>query len=200
MSAVTSSAYGRRKGTTGGRRRTAEQIKKDAQAADLYRKGMNYQQVADEMGWRGKSSAYRAIQRAIADITQDHFAAGEALHLMLERIQDRRRRLQKIIDADHYLAAPGGKLVMITDPVTGDEVPALDSAPAQRALTELRHLDDQEARLLDLNPPAKARVEVITAEQVEAEQKRIVARLVAEGELTEAEAAVYALPAVPGAA
>lgn len=186
----------------GGRRRTLAQIAKDAEAADLYRQGLTYPEIAARMGYRSKSSAYGAVQRAIADLTQDHFAASEALHLMLERIQDRRRRLQHIIDTPHYLAGPGGVVCTMTDPETGEKVLVGDSGPAQRALTELRHLDDQEARLLDLNPPAKARVDVITHEAVEAESKKLVLELVEAGEMTQEEAArVYGLPpGHPGAA
>ena len=51
----------------GGRRRTLAQIAKDAEAADLYRQGLTYPAIAERMGYRSKSSAYDAVQRAIAE-------------------------------------------------------------------------------------------------------------------------------------
>lgn len=172
----------------GPRRRDLDQIQKDAAAADLYRQGETYSQIAAAMGMRSKSSAFEAVRRAIADLTTGHFAAAEALHLMLERIHDRRRKLQEVVDSPHYLAAPGGKIVTVYDPVSGCDVPVTDNGPTVRALVELRQLDDQEARLLDLNPATRSRVEVITEDVVDREIKRLA------GEVARAQAPGPAVP------
>ncbi len=166
-----------------GRRRTIAQVEKDAKAAGFFRQGMSYRDIAEAMGFKSKASAYNAVKRAIADITNDHFDAKEALHLMLERIQDRRRICQEIIETPHYLAAPGGKIATAVDPKTGGEFLVLDDGPKQRALAELRHLDDQEDRLLGLAAPARRQVDVVTQSTVD---KQIEEELKALKELADA--------------
>lgn len=176
------------------RRRSFEAMEKDAQAADLYRQGQSFREISRSMGWRSPASAVAAVKRAAMDAASDPQAAAEALALMLERIQDRRRLLYEVIKAPHYAVSATGKVAMIIDS-EGIERPLTDNAPLVRAIAELRHEDEHEAKLLGVYAPVKARVEVITEEVVSAETQRIVATLVAAGEMTEAEGVVYALPA-----
>lgn len=148
----------------GGRRRTVEQMRKDAAALELYCQGRTYRQICDELGWKSISRAFDAVRRATADIQRskleqvDHFTAA------VERIHTGLRRCQEIIDTPHYLAAPGGKLATAPD---GSLV--LDDGPKQRAITEMRHLNDQLIVLMDLKPAAKSRVEVVTDDVVQKE-------------------------------
>ena len=157
-----------------GRRRTIEQIRKDAEAAEMYRPGLTFKQIADRMpGIKGKSSAFRMVQRAIADAQTDALAGKDAFTMILERVQDHRRKLQEVIESPSYLAGKDGRIVTMFDPDTGQEVPVVDKAPIVRAITELRHHLELEAKLLDLFPASKQRVEVVTEDVVDRESAKL---------------------------
>lgn len=162
----------RRKGSKGGRRRTIAQIDKDAKALGLHCQGKTYEQIAEALGWRGKSVAYKAVRRALADRQNDAFEQAEEFTAAVARIQMGLRRCQEIIDTPHYLAAPGGKLA--TDP---DGNLVLDDGPKQRAITEMRHLNDQLIMLMDLKPASKQRVEVVTEDVVDREIAKLAKEL-----------------------
>ena len=154
------------------RRRTLEQVRKDAEAAELYRQGLSYQQVAGKLGIN-KSTAFSMVRRAVRDAQATTLQSGDAFTMILERIQDHRRKLQEVIDHPSYLAGKDGKIVTMRDPATGDEVPVVDKGPMVRAITELRHHIELEARLLDLFPAAKSRVEVVTEDVVDREIEKL---------------------------
>src|SRR5438552_7621359 len=105
-------------GNKGGRRRTLAQMDKDAQALALFCQGKMYRQIAQELGWKTPSAAFGAVKRGIADRQKDKLEQVDHFTLAVARIQKGIAECQEIIDTDHYLAAPGGKLV--TDPRTGD--------------------------------------------------------------------------------
>ena len=153
-----------------GRRRTIEQVKKDARAAELYRQGLTFQQVGEhpDIGV-GKSSAFRMVQRAIADAAAAAIRGPDAFTMILDRIHDHRRHLQDVIDNPSFLAGKDGKIVTMYDPDQGKDVPVVDKAPIVRAITELRHHIELEAKLLDLFPASRSRVEVVTEDVVDRE-------------------------------
>lgn len=155
-------------GNKGGRRRTLEQIDKDARALALHCQGKTYRQISLEMGVN-TASAFNAVKRAIADRQKNQFQQADEFTAAVARIQQGLLRCQEIIDGKHFLAAPGGKLVI--DPTTGE--PCLDSAPKQRAITEMRHLNDQLIMLMDLKPASKQRIQVVTEDVVDAEIRKL---------------------------
>lgn len=151
-----------------GARRTLEAMERDAQAADLYRRGLTYRQIATQMGWRSPSAAFGAVRRAARDSAKDPLAQAEALALILDRLQDYRRLAWRVATTAHYVTTQSGKLV--TGP---DGNPLRDDAPVLASVDRLLKLDQEEARLRDLYPAAKSRVEVITEDAVDAELKRL---------------------------
>ncbi len=159
------------KGTRGqGRRRTIEQVRKDAHAAELYRQGLTFQQVGEAMDPPvGKPAAFNMVKRAIADTQLTALQGKDAFAMILERVQDHRRRLQDVIDHPCYLAGKDGRIILMRDPETGQDVPVVDKAPIVRAITELRHHLELEAKLLDLFPASRSRVEVVTEDVVDRE-------------------------------
>ena len=66
------------------RRATAAEKRK--QALELRRAGWGYQEIADEVGWANKGTAYTQVQKAIKEITRE--SAKELLELELERLDD----------------------------------------------------------------------------------------------------------------
>lgn len=149
-------------------RRTLEAMEKDAQAADLYRRGLTYRQIASQLGWKSPKSAFEAVRRAARDAGRNSLAAGEALRLMLDRQQDYRRVAYRVLTTKHYVTTQAG--VLAKGP---DGSPLLDDAPVLNALDRLVRIDQEEAKLLGLYAPAKSRVEVITEDAVDAELKRL---------------------------
>lgn len=150
-----------------GRRRTLEAMEKDAQAADLYRRGLTYRQIAGQLGWKSPKSAFEAVRRAARDAGRDSLAAAEALTLMLERLQDYRRLVYRVATTKHYVTTQAGRVVEFNGQ------PLLDDAPVLNAVDRLLRTDDTEAKLLGLYAPAKSRVEVITEDAVDAEIARL---------------------------
>jgi hypothetical protein len=144
-------------------RRTLEAMEKDSKAADLYRRGLTYRQIAAELGWRSPNAAFEAVRRAARDAGRDSLAAAEALTMMLERLQDYRRLVYRVAVAKHYVTTQAGNVVHY------DGKPVLDDAPVLQAVDRLLKTDDTEAKLLGLYAPAKSRVEVITEDVFDAE-------------------------------
>src|ERR1039458_6772755 len=58
----------------------------------------------------------------------------------------------------YYVTSASGKVVLHPD----TDEPLIDITPVFRAIAELRHDDDMEAKLRGLYAPTRARVEVIT--------------------------------------
>lgn len=152
-------------------RRTLEAMEKDSKAADLYRRGLTYRQIAAELGWRSPNAAFEAVRRAARDAGRDSLAAAEALTLMLERLQDYRRLVYRVAVAKHYVTTQSGNVVQY------DGKPVLDDAPVLQAVDRLLKTDDTEAKLLGLYAPAKSRVEVITEDTVDAEIAALAAEM-----------------------
>ena len=161
-------------------RRSAEAIEKDARAYDLFRRGLSYRQIAAEMDWKSQKSAFEAVRRAARDNASDPLVEAEARQALLDRLQDYRRSAQRVLTARHYLVSDG-RLVRGPDGTT----PLLDDDPVLKALDRLLKIEDTEARLSGLYAPAKARVEVITEDAVDAEMAEI-ARQIALNDAREA--------------
>lgn len=138
------------------RRRSTETMEKDAKAYDLYRRGLSYQQICIELGYASKSSAQDAVRRAAKENAVDPIESAEARQVALDRLQDYRRAMQRILAARHYQATQGGKL--ITGP---DGNPMLDTGPWVSAMGQLRWIEQEDNRLRDLYPPTRSRVEVV---------------------------------------
>jgi hypothetical protein len=168
----------------GGRRRSVETMRKDAEALRLHCQGMGYQQIADELHWRSKASAFKAVKNALADLQRDKLEQVDHFTAAVERIQKGLRECQEIIDTPHYLAGRDGKIVTMWNEKAKAEVPVLDSGPKQRAVTEMRHLNDQLIMLMDLRPAAKSRVEVVTEDVVDAEIAKLAEELAVAGKDT----------------
>jgi hypothetical protein len=149
---------------------------KDAAALALYCQGKMYRQIAIELGWKNQSSAFAAVKRALADRQRDKLEQVDHFAAAVQRVQAGIAACQEIIDAPHYLAAPGGKLATAPD---GSLV--LDDGPKQRALTEQRHLNDQLIMLMDLKPASKQRVEVVTEAVVDREIEKLAKELAEAG-------------------
>jgi len=84
------------------------------------------------------------------------------LAVALARLERLREACGEILAATHYVTGKDG---VVLHPETGR--PVEDYGPKQRAITEMRHLDEQMLRLLGVFP--RQRVEVVTGETVDRE-------------------------------
>src|ERR1035441_1291398 len=107
------------------RRPSVDVMERDAQAADLYRRGLTYRQIAAQMGYKSPQSVGDAIRRAAQSAAGDALASVEALQMMLDRLQDYRRLAWRVASTKHYATMQSGKVA--THPETG--APLLDDGP-----------------------------------------------------------------------
>jgi hypothetical protein len=150
------------------RRPSVDVMERDAQAADLYRRGLTYRQIAAQLGFRSPQSVGDAIRRHARLAVGGALGGPEFTQIMLDRLQDYRRAAWRVATARHYVTSQSGKLSM-----GPDGSPLLDDDPVLRALDRLLRFDQEESRLRDLYPAAKSRVEVITEDAVDAEMAEI---------------------------
>jgi hypothetical protein len=155
-----------------GRRRTVAQMEKDARSLELFCQGQTYRQIGTTQGV-SSTAAYHAVKRALADRQKDKLEQVDHFTAAIERIQAGLRRCQEIIDGRFVSVTASGKVAV--DPDTGE--PLLDAGPKQRAVTEMRHLNEQLIVLMDLKPPAKSRVEVVTEDVVDREIAKLAEEL-----------------------
>lgn len=66
--------------------RRATAAEKAKQALELRRAGWGYQEIADEVGFSNKGTAYKVVQKALAEIPRE--SAKALLDLELERLDD----------------------------------------------------------------------------------------------------------------
>lgn len=150
-----------------GPRRTLAQQMKDARAAELYLQGCNLREIQEETGARSAGSLSEAIQRGLRDRHGGFtLPRDEELTTLIEWYRMLMREHFKIVAGSWYLTSAAGKIVTIFDEKQGKDVPALDPAPAQRSLVEIRHLVDQIGTFKDLRPATKGKVEHISQDDV----------------------------------
>lgn len=162
-----------------GKRRTRAQLDKDSRALDLYLEGKKYQQIADEIGWKSASTAVMAVQRALSDRRVSELDQVDNFAIALESLQQAIAKHEAIVAATHFVTSTTGKLVCGPD---GE--PLVDSAPAQRSLTELRHLYDQRNKLLGNYAPSRQAVQVVTDDVLQKEIDQLTAEIAERGKGT----------------
>lgn len=151
------------------RRRAPETMERDQRAYELFRRGLSYRQIAAEIGWSSGSSAQEAVRRAAKEAAADPLHKIEEKQAALDRLQDHRRAMQRILDEQHYQATQSGRIV--TDL---DGRPMIDTGPWVSAMGQLRWIEQEDNRLRDLYPASKSRIDVITEDALDAECARLV--------------------------
>ena len=132
------------------RPRDIETREQDARAVDLRRKGLSYPQIAENLGFSAKSSAYEAVKRGLKDLYQEDVDGQRMLEL--DRLDDMLRVLYRVAMARHRAAGRDGKL--LTDE-NGN--PVFDDAITVQAALAVVKLSESRRKLLGLDAPAKSR-------------------------------------------
>jgi len=133
------------KAATRGPTATERRRRRDSEAAVLRAQGMSYDEVADALGYSGRSAAHKAVQRALVDVVQH--STDEARRLAQQRLDALRRMLVNLV-------------------TEGAMVPR-DAIAAVRALLAV---EERESKLLGLDITAAP---VVTGDILDAEIKRL---------------------------
>lgn len=150
-------------------------MERDQQAYDLFRQGQSYRQIARRLEYASSSSVHDAVRRAVRENAADPIVTAEAQGIILERLQDYRRLAWQVATATHYVTTQSGKLVEGPD---GGYL--IDDSPVLSALDRMLRCDQEEARLRDLYPPSRTRIEVVDDDVARAladEAEREIARI-----------------------
>lgn len=156
---------GKIKGRAGSRE--PDQVERDNRAVELRRRHLTYDQIAVEMGYSSKSSAYQAVQRGLADSVQE--TNDEVRQQEIDRLDDLARRALRVIVTTHYRVS-GSKVVRDVD-----GKPLLDDQPVLNGINALLKIMERRASLLGID--AVKKVEVLTIGMVDAEIARLTAEL-----------------------
>lgn len=135
---------------------------RDAEALSYRARGWNYQRIANEMGYSDRSAARKACERAlVADIRETR---DEAKSLILMDLNAAKQAAWAVLEANH-LTISQGRVVKLDGTPVPDDAPVLAAidrivkidqeiakilgayAPTQH---EVRHIDEIDARLLEL--------------------------------------------------
>ena len=128
---------------------TERRRRRDSEAAVLRAEGMSYDEVADALGYSGRSAAHKAVQRALSDVVRQ--STDEARVLAQQRLDGLRRMLVGLV-------------------TEGAMVPR-DIIAAARALLAV---EEREAKLLGLDITAAP---VVTSGHLDAEIERLVGEI-----------------------
>lgn len=141
----------------GGRKRTIADHDRDVKAVELARRGLTYDQIGKEMGYRDRSGAFRAVQRGLRDAYREE--ADQLVAMEAERLNSLRRTFERVAATKHYAVAPGGKIAV--HPQTGE--PLVDDGPVISAGVALLRVSESWRKLKGLDAPAKHEVRTIDA-------------------------------------
>jgi hypothetical protein len=153
------------------RRRTTEDQDRDIRALEAARRGLTYDQIAQQMGYADRSGAYRAVQRGLRDAFREE--ADTLVQMEAERLNSLRRLFERIAATKHLMASTTGKCAV--HPETGE--PLIDDGPNLQAGLALLRVSESWRKLKGLDAPARSRTEVITRDMIEDEITRLEVQL-----------------------
>lgn len=143
--------------------RTIDTAERDAQACRMRAQGHSYVEIAEQLGFDGRATAYRAVERAIMAVISE--PAVQVRTLELARLDAMLVEVWRVLKAKHVVVSQGR---VVLHPDTGE--PLLDDGPVLAAVDRALKISERRARLLGLDAPVK--VQAITVDEVEAELER----------------------------
>lgn len=173
-------------------RRTAASAARDMRAADLHGQGWTHERIREELGYASRGKVSEAIARAFDAIVTP--GAAEAKRLDFERIDrlielnwaalerqhvavSNGRVVRRFMGVERHADGiekldPDGKPIPVFEDVLDDGPVAVHTAVILRAL-------ERRARMYGYDEPARSRVEVVTADMVEDNIRRLESELAA---------------------
>jgi hypothetical protein len=143
-------------------------VDQDRRAAELRAASLTYAEIGERLGV-DESTAFRAVQRALRIGPTEEVVQVRALEL--RKLEFRERALLGIMEGEHP-KVDHGRIVF-----DQHGKPVRDYSPVIAASNALDRVAKRRADLLGLDAPRKHRVDVITEDVVEAEIRRLEAKL-----------------------
>jgi hypothetical protein len=139
---------------------------KDAKALECRARGWTYQRVAEEMGYRDRSAARKACERALASSIRE--TSEEAKTLLIADLNAAKQAVWAVLEANHLVISDGRVVTLDGEPIPDDE-------PVLKAVDRLVKIDQELAKIYGAYAPVKS--EVITMDAIEAEIRQLEADL-----------------------
>lgn len=179
-------------GTGKSRKMTAKQ--KSAESVRLYKLGHTYDEIAAEVGYRDRSGAYRAVERAIADTIRE--PAEHVRRAEIARLDMALKVIFDVMYTDHVHVSNGraakeevyatdpdtGRVLFETDPETGERHPVVeryeplyDHRPKLEAVKTMIKLMERRAKLMGLDAPKQ--FEAVHPDLINEETNRLAGEL-----------------------
>jgi hypothetical protein len=141
---------------------------KDAEALSYRAHGWTYQHIANEMGYRDRSAARKAVERAMThDVRESNEAAKT---ILLADLNAQKQAVWAVMDASHVTIS-NGVVVRL------DGAPVPDDDPIYRGVDRLVKIDQEIAKIYGVYAPVQSRVEVISDDAVDAAILQLTAEL-----------------------
>lgn len=157
--------------------RNPAQAALDAQAAELRVQGWTYQQIADELGYKGKNSAMEAVRRAVRDACIG--PAQQLIDLEVTRLEMITDEVLGILQRDHVTVSHGK---IIKD---DDGNPLLDDGIKLQAIDRYLRARESFRKLLGLDKPTKVDATVHQVDQSDIELAELIREENAKNAITE---------------
>jgi hypothetical protein len=145
----TDDPHDRARGGDGKFTRSLDTAERDAEAARMRSRGHTYQQIADQLGFSNKGTAYAAVHRAMAEVVAE--PAAEAVQFELDRLDQMHQAALKVLEG-HHVTVSNGKVVTL------DDVPLQDDGPVLAAIDRLVRISESRRKLLGLDSPVKTQI------------------------------------------
>lgn len=140
----------------GGRyERGMDTVQRDASAAELRAQKRTYRQIAAELGFNNPGDAWRAVQRAKADVARP--AVTKLIQTESEELDDLYILAMEVIEANHVVVSHG-KVVTMLDAESGEEKPLTDNGPKLQAIQTALRIRESYRKLHGLDQPAQVAV------------------------------------------
>lgn len=157
-------------------RRTQSSVERAARATELYSQGWTLQRIADELGWKHRVHAKRAIDKCLDEIqAQSVERLRKRQDMILDRLVERALR---VMESDHP-AHSQGRIVRAGCPGLNDlgmrqhdgctwnvagapycDGPMIrDDGPVLQAINTIKGLEDRRAKLWGLDAPVRTAIE-----------------------------------------
>lgn len=141
---------------------------RDAEAARLRALRFSFAQIAEQLGYADHSGAVRAVERGLArSVREPH---QDLIALDMAELDEMAREAWRVLRGVHYVV-DRGQVVHL------DGEPLKDDAPVLAAISRLLDIQTRRSKLVGLDAPTKARVEVITESAVDAAIRELEGKL-----------------------
>lgn len=117
------------------------------------RQRIPFEKIYEELGYKSSADARKDFHRALEQsIAAQHASVEVYREEQLLELDHLAEEAHKVMRAQHYVMAPGGKVVMDPD---DDTHPLIDDAPTLAAIDRLVKILDRVAKLRGLDAPTK---------------------------------------------